>query len=98
MAAKTKKSKAKPPELAPVTSGSLEISLPWVKTDKYAQTTLHLKMTSAQARYLRYVLEGLECNGAELANGRPVDSSQKAIMWLIEQVKAEVDNASDTAP
>ena len=91
--AKSTKPKNKRSTTVQVDKGESELSVPWLKTGNYAQTKIHLKLTTAQAQPLRAIQDGLEYQGAELANGKRVDSAQKALMWVLEQLQASMSES-----
>jgi hypothetical protein len=84
----TKKPKAPTRPDAKPAAGALlvlGIEVPYVASTKYAQREIYMSLPIAQAVVLRSVFEGLEERHATLANGKPVQSPQDALRWLLEE-------------
>lgn len=69
---------------------SVTVAVPFVATAKYAQRLVSLELKTDDAQALRGVLEALELQQAKLASGKPVESSQDALRWILQHVTSSV--------
>lgn len=77
----------KPAKVTEAKAGDvLAITVPFRRTAKYAQREVYFSLRQDEAEVLRGVLEGLEEQHAKMQNGKPVQTTQDALRWLIEAV------------
>lgn len=93
----TKKTEGEVPELArertktygakaTVKVPTVPVNLPFLKSTKYAQREIHMRLPQGEAVTLRSLFEALEESHATLDDRKPVDSPQAAMRWLLQEV------------
>lgn len=85
----TKKAAAAPSAVAGLTT----VDVPFLATTKYAQRVVHFELKAAEAATLRGVLEALEVAHAKLESGKPVESSQDALRWILQSLGRGIQRA-----
>ena len=76
----------KQPDAAPRDEGAVSILLPVARTGHRVPRRIDRRLTATQAQALRDIYDGARREGAQLVNGRDIESVPDALGWMLEQV------------
>lgn len=62
------------------------LAVPVELTDNYATRRLDIRLSPAHAETLRAVQDGLNRSNARLRDGKHVESSRHAVLWILENI------------